>query len=104
MYTLAESPTFVSDADKLWSEEERLEFFSWLAFNPEAGDVVPGSGGCRKVRWKLKGRGRSGGVRVIYFNCLAAGTIWLLLIYAKSARDTIPGYLLKSIREELENG
>ena len=104
MYTLVETPTFVADANKLWSEDERLEFFSWLAFNPEAGAVVAGSGGCRKVRWKLKGRGKSGGVRVIYFNRRAAGTIWLLLIYAKSARDTIPGYLLKSIREELEDG
>ena len=104
MYTLVETPTFVADADKLWSEDERLEFFSWLAFNPEAGAVVTGSGGCRKMRWKLKGRGKSGGVRVIYFNRLAAGTIGLLLIYAKSARDTIPGYLLKSIREVLEDG
>lgn len=50
VYTLIESPTFAADADKLWSEEERLEFFEWLANNPEAGDVVPGSGGCRKVR------------------------------------------------------
>ena len=104
MYTLIETPTFVADADKLWSEEERLEFFSWLALNPDAGAVVAGSGGCRKVRWSLKGRGKSGGVRVIYFNRLAAGEIWLLLIYAKSARDSIPGRILKTIREAIEDG
>jgi len=51
MYTFAETPTFIADADKLWSEEERLEFFTWLSSNPEAGDVIPESGGCRKVRW-----------------------------------------------------
>jgi len=51
VYTIAETPTFVADADKLWSEEERMEFFVWLAANPEAGDVIPESGGCRKVRF-----------------------------------------------------
>lgn len=50
MYTIAETPTFVAEADKLWTEKERLEFLVWLAGDPEAGDVIPGSGGCRKVR------------------------------------------------------
>jgi hypothetical protein len=104
VYTLIETPTFVADADKLWSEEERLEFFSWLALNPNAGAVVARIGGCRKVRWSIKGHGKSGGVRVIYFNRLASGQIWLLLIYAKSAIDSIPGRILKSIREEIEDG
>lgn len=104
MYTLIETPTFVADADKLWVENERLEFFEWLANNPDAGDVVPGSGGCRKVRWSRAGSGKRGGVRVIYFTRLAAGEIWLLLAYAKSAQDNIPGHLLKAVREEIENG
>jgi hypothetical protein len=51
VYTFIETPTFVAEADKLWKEGERLEFFEWLASNPEIGDVIPGSGGCRKVRW-----------------------------------------------------
>ncbi|MCC6867844.1 MAG: transcriptional regulator [Burkholderiales bacterium] len=104
MYTLIETPTFVADASKLWSEDERLEFFEWLANNPDAGDVIPGSGGCRKVRWSRAGSGKRGGVRVIYFTRLAAGEIWLLLAYSKSVRDNIPGHLLKAIREEIENG
>lgn len=104
MYTLIETPTFAADADKLWSEDERLEFFEWLANNPEAGDIVPGSGGCRKVRWSRAGSGKRGGARVIYFTRLAAGEIWLLLAYAKSVRDSIPGHLLKAVREEIENG
>lgn len=104
MYTLIETPTFAAEADKLWSEDERLEFFEWLANNPEAGDVVPGSGGCRKVRWSRAGSGKRGGARVIYFTRLAAGEIWLLLAYAKSVRDSIPGHLLKAVREEIENG
>ena len=104
MLTLTETPTFVAEADKLWSEEERSEFFEWLANNPDAGDVIPGSGGCRKVRWSRAGSGKRGGVRVIYFTRLSAGEIWLLLVYAKSVRDNIPGHLLKAVREEIENG
>jgi len=104
MHTFAETPTFITDADKLWSEEERLEFFTWLSSNPEAGDVIPDSGGCRKVRWSRAGTGKRGGVRVIYFTRLPFGEIWLLLIYAKSMRDNIPGHLLKAVRKEIENG
>jgi hypothetical protein len=51
MLVIAETPPFAAAADRLWSEDERLAFFDWLAANPEAGDVIPGSGGCRKVRW-----------------------------------------------------
>ncbi|QJD30938.1 transcriptional regulator [Methylococcus geothermalis] len=104
MLTLAETPTFKAEADKLWSEAERLEFFTWLASNPDAGDVIPGSGGCRKVRWSRSGSGKQGGVRVIYFTRLSAGEIWLLLVYAKSVRDSIPGHILKVVRDEIENG
>ena len=70
---------------------------------PDAGDVVKESGGIRKVRWRRKGRGKSGGVRVLYFARLQSGEIWLLLIYAKSAVDSIPGHILKALREEMEN-
>jgi hypothetical protein len=104
MYTLVETPTFVAEADRLWSEEERLEFFTWLAANPEAGAVIPGSGGCRKVRWSLRNTGKRGGVRVIYVLQLSEGEIWLLLVYAKSVKDDIPRKILKAIREEIENG
>jgi hypothetical protein len=103
MFTLAETPTFAALADKLWSEEERLQFFCWLAANPEAGDVIPGSGGCRKVRWSRAGSGKRGGVRVIYFVRVPSGQIWLLLVYAKSVRDNIPAHLLLAVRKEIEN-
>lgn len=104
MLTIAETPTFKAEADKLWSEDERLAFFSWLAGNPEAGDVIPGSGGCRKVRWSRRGAGKWGGVRVIYFVRVSAGEIWLLVVYPKSVHDSIPGHILKAVREELEHG
>ena len=104
MYTFRETPTFAEDADRVWAEEERSEFFAWLSANPEAGSVVRGSGGCRKVRWSRQGSGKSGGVRVIYFTRLTAGEIWMLMLYTKSRMATIPGHLLKAIREEVERG
>jgi hypothetical protein len=104
MLVICETPTFAAAADKLWSEDERLDFFHWLAANPNAGDVVRDSGGCRKVRWSRRGTGKRGGARVIYFTRLAAGEVWMLLVYAKSVRDDIPGHLLRAIRREIEDG
>ncbi len=103
VYTIIETPTFKEDAGKLWSEEERGAFCAWLAVNPEVGDVIPGSGGCRKVRWARAGSGKRGGVRVIYFTKLADGEIWLLIIYSKAVRENIPSHILKAIREVLED-
>lgn len=60
-----ETPTFTLDAKELWSEEDRGAFCAWLATHPDAGDVIPGSGGCRKVRWRQQGAGKSDGLRVI---------------------------------------
>jgi hypothetical protein len=102
MLTIVETPTFVADADDLWSEEERLEFFAWIAANPEAGDVISGSGGCRKVRWSLAGMGKRGGGRAIYFVRTDSGELWMLVAYAKGVKGNIPAHILKQIRRELE--
>lgn len=103
MFSIRETPTFVAEAAKLWSTEERLEFFAWIAAEPNAGSVIPGSGGCRKVRWSRPGMGKQGGARVIYFTILDQGELCMLLVYPKAAKDNIPGHILKQIREELEN-
>jgi hypothetical protein len=73
-----------------------------LVENAEAGTVIRGSGGCRKVRWKRVGTGKRGGVRVIHYNRLADGAIYLLLIYSKGARDDIDLATLKIIRRTLD--
>lgn len=101
--TVFETPTFVAEASKIWTEEERLEFLAWLANEPEAGDVIPRSGGCRKVRWARSGMGKQGGARVIYFARLAEGELCMLLVYPKSKRDDIPAHILRQIRMELED-
>lgn len=83
--------------------DERGEFVAWIAKNPDAGDVISRSGGYRKVRWTRKGMGKRGGVRIIYFNRLANGEVWLILIYAKNVQESIPGNILRKIKEEIEN-
>ena len=104
MYTVVETPLFERLADACWTEEERYAFVAFIAAHPEAGDVVPGSGGVRKVRWRMAGRGKRGGARVIYFNRLAAGEIWLLVLYTKAAAENIPAHILRRIKEEIEHG
>jgi hypothetical protein len=103
MFTVIETPTFVRLASDHWNDEDRTDFINFIAGDPEAGDVVPGSGGVRKVRWGSAGRGKRGGVRVIYFNRLANGEIWLLLVYRKSVLENIPAHALRQIKEEIEN-
>jgi hypothetical protein len=103
MFTVIETPTFVRLAAECFSDEERNRFITFIAGRPDAGNVVPGTGGVRKVRWGSVGRGKRGGVRVIYFNRLANGEIWLLLVYRKSVRDNIPAAVLRQIKEEIEH-
>ena len=102
MFTVVETSLFQKQWPAYWTEEERGEFASTLAASPEAGVVVKESGGIRKIRWKRKGTGKSGGVRVIYFIRNEAEEVVLLLIYAKSNIDNIKGPALKEIRRALE--
>jgi hypothetical protein len=103
MVTFVESPLFTKQVHDYLTDNEYAVFQEYLAANPETGDVVRGSGGVRKVRWSRRGTGKSGGVRVLYFARTEAGEIWLLLIYAKSAVDSIPGHILKALKEEMQH-
>jgi len=104
MYTVIETHVFKRSADLIWSEDQRLQFVEWLANNALVGDVVPGAGGLRKVRWGRTGMGKRGGARVIYYNILDQGRIYLLMVYTKSKFDTLPAAFLNQLREEVENG
>ena len=103
MFTVVETPLFQRQWPMYWSEEERGDFAAYLAANPEAGVVVPESGGIRKVRWKRQGVGKSGGVRVIYFTRTDAEELVLLTLYAKAKTDNLTGAVLKEIRRALED-
>jgi hypothetical protein len=69
--------------------DERFEFVDFVARNPEAGDLIPGSGGVRKVRWPRQGSGKRGGVRIVYFYHDPTMPLYLLMIYAKARRDDL---------------
>ena len=103
MLTVVETLLFQKQWPLYWTEEERGEFAAYIAANPDAGVVVPGSGGICKVRWRRAGSGKSGGVRVIYFARNVEEEIVLLTLYAKSTTDNLTGAKLKEIRRALEN-
>ena len=95
MRTVIETPTFQKQANKIWLEEERLEFIDWIAANSQAGDVVPGAEGARKVRWSRPGTGKSGGARVIYFNLTQEEIVLLVAVYAKSDKGNMTSSEIK---------
>src|SRR6266545_4643924 len=68
-----------------------------------AGEVVPGSGGVRKLRWKRADTGKRGGLRVIYFVRYQPGELWLLTLYAKARQKNIPGHILRQLKEVFEH-
>jgi len=84
--TVVETPEFLSAAHRLMSEETRTVLVDYLAWNPTAGDLIVGTGGVRKLRWGLAGRGKRGGARVIYFHHDADMPLFVLTAYAKNER------------------
>jgi len=87
--TVVETPEFLASTRKLLGDEERTALVDQLAYNPSAGTVIPGTGGIRKLRWGLEGRGKRGGARVIYFFHNLEMPLFLLTAYAKSERDDL---------------
>ena len=102
MYTIYETSTFVKLADEVLTPQERQELCVFLAGNSLAGDVIPNSGGCRKLRWSRSGMGKRGGSRIIYYNMQEDGLICLLFIYPKSTTSLIPAHILKQAKERIE--
>jgi mRNA-degrading endonuclease RelE of RelBE toxin-antitoxin system len=91
LMTVAETGPFIRQAAKLWTEDDRNAFVDFIAANPDAGDVIPDTGGLRKVRWSRAGVGKRGGVRIIYFYHDDSMPLYLLLIYAKTQRENWTG-------------
>jgi hypothetical protein len=100
MLTIIETSIFIKYSKSVWTDEEREEFIIWIANNPLAGDLIIGSGGCRKVRWSRAGIGKRGGARVIYYNVLSEGQIGLLIVYKKAKFDNLPLAVLMELRNE----
>jgi hypothetical protein len=87
--SVVETPEFLSATRKLMNDKERTLLVEYLAYNPTAGDLIPGTGGVRKLRWGLEGRGKRGGARVIYFHDAAGMPLFALTAFAKNERTDL---------------
>jgi mRNA-degrading endonuclease RelE of RelBE toxin-antitoxin system len=84
--TIAEMASFQRDADRIFTDEEREKFAEFVAVNPAFGDIIPGTGGVRKIRWAAKNSGKRGGARVIYYFRDLNMPVYLLAVYAKGQK------------------
>lgn len=87
--TVAETPEYQRCAGRLLSAVERSEIVDYLAARPKAGDLMRGTGGVRKLRWARSGRGKSAGVRVIYYYHSDALPLYLLTVFGKSEKANL---------------
>ena len=102
MLTVIETPIFLRYAAEVWSDDERGAFVDWIASHPDAGDVIPGTAGLRKVRWSRAGMGKQGGARAIYFLLTDKGEVVLLLAYAKAKFDNLSSDFLRRVKETFD--
>jgi hypothetical protein len=102
MHTVIETPAFLaSAADERIGEDEREAIVSYVAANPDAGDVMPGTGGARKVRFAGRGKGKSGGYRVITFYAAYDIPVFLLDVYSKDAQANLSQAQRNELRKTL---
>src|SRR5438874_6129608 len=102
MFSFVETKLFTRLVQEYLSDDEYAQLQQALIGNPEAGSVIPGSGGVRKMRWAIAGRGKRGGLRVIYFLRIRQGQIWMLTLYAKNEAENISAHVLKQIKDEID--
>lgn len=98
--TFEEDPDFTEKALRLIGDDGIFAIQMYLMEQPAAGDVIPGSGGCRKLRWAAKGHGKRGGARVIYYWFTTADRILLLDLYAKNESENLSAAQLKELKRK----
>ena len=98
-----ETSYFTRQAAEYLTDDEYSKLQQHIMSNPSAGSIIRGSGGIRKIRWALDGKGKSGGVRVIYYWQKIDDQIYMLAIYSKAEKDNIDSATLKKIKKHLES-
>jgi hypothetical protein len=102
VFTFIESTAFERVREIYLDDDEYRELQQFMMENPETGNVVRESGGVRKLRWKRKGMGKRGGLRVIYFVRYQPNEFWLLTLYAKTKQENVPAHILRQLKETFE--
>ncbi|RME49182.1 MAG: hypothetical protein D6796_05280 [Caldilineae bacterium] len=99
---IIETSVFTRQVQKLLRDEEYRQLQMALAQRPDMGAIIVGSGGLRKVRWSVQGRGKRGGVRVIYYWAVKQNRLLMLLIYAKADQDDLSHEQLQILKKIVE--
>jgi hypothetical protein len=99
LITVAETPLFSRQALEVWNDAEREAFIDFIARNPGEGDLIPETGGVRKIRWVRPGSGKRGGARVIYFYHSGDRPLYLLMVYAKARQENLTAEEKKIVRK-----
>ncbi|HVF61480.1 MAG TPA: type II toxin-antitoxin system RelE/ParE family toxin [Thermoanaerobaculia bacterium] len=93
-----ETPVFSDHLYELLSDDEYRGLQLALALRPEQGNLIPGGGGLRKLRWRLRGKGKSGGLRIIYYWDPAESAVYLLFLYPKTRQEDLTATQLRLLR------
>jgi len=99
---IIETPIFTRRIQHILSEEEYRLLQTQLINRPDSGKVIPGSGGLRKLRWSVNGRGKRGGIRIIYYWFVSDETILLLFLFAKNEQDDLTPEQLRQLKKVVE--
>lgn len=100
---LIETSIFTNQIIRYLSDEEYLAFQIELVRRPDAGVIIPGSGGLRKIRWRYDGQGKRGGIRVIFYWFVNDHLILLLLAYPKNVQEDLTKDQLKILKKLMES-
>ncbi len=99
---IIETPIFAKAIQTLLSDNDYRQLQSTLVIRPDLGDLIPNSGGLRKLRWRMPGHGKRGGARIIYYWAVSREEIWMLLAYAKARKEDLTPQQLKLLRRIVE--
>jgi len=97
-----ESVVFERVRERYFTDDEFAALQLYLSAEPTSGDVVPASGGARKLRWRTEGRGKRGGLRVLFYWAGHRGQIWLLTVYGKNMQENVTVRVLRKLKKEFE--